>query len=88
MSEGVLLDASPDLVERGSAELDDMEGVEDGDGVVELVVDGVLVAVERVEGGDLDAVTELLVAGLEPLLVGGTSAAGHEVEQTGFHLAL
>ena len=31
-----------------------MEGVEDGDGVGELVVDGVLVAVERVQGGDLD----------------------------------
>jgi hypothetical protein len=31
-----------------------VEGVQDGGRVLELVVDGVLVAVERVECGDLD----------------------------------
>jgi hypothetical protein len=34
-------------------ELDDVERVEDGAGVFELVIDGVLVPVERVQRGDL-----------------------------------
>lgn len=50
-------------------ELDDVEGVEHGDRVLELVVDGVPVAVERVQGGDLDAVLEVVAAFLEPVAV-------------------
>ena len=34
-------------------QLDDVERVQDGPGVVELVIDGVLVPAERVQGGDL-----------------------------------
>jgi hypothetical protein len=68
--------------------LDDVEGVEDGDGVVELIVDGVLVAMERVECGDLDVVAERGVASLQTHLVGGTGSAGDDVEELGFHLAL
>lgn len=48
--EGVLLDAAADLVDDLGADLDDVERVEDGGGVLELVVDGVLVAVERGPG--------------------------------------
>ena len=47
VSEGVLLDPAADLVDDARAELDDVEGVQDGGGVLQLVVDGVLVAVER-----------------------------------------
>ncbi|GAA3867354.1 hypothetical protein GCM10022275_16320 [Tessaracoccus defluvii] len=46
----VLLDPAADLVDRGGAELDNVERVEDRDGVFELVVDGVLVAMEWVQG--------------------------------------
>ena len=54
MAVDVLLDPATDLVDGGGAEFDDVERVEDRDGVGELVVDGVLVAVERVQGGDLN----------------------------------
>ena len=54
----LLLDAAADVINDRSGELHDMERVEHGDGVLELVVDGVLVAVERVESGDLDAGVE------------------------------
>ena len=52
----LLLDPAADLVDGLGAELDDMERVEHGGRVFELVVDGVLVAVERVQGRDLDTV--------------------------------
>ena len=38
----VLLDAAAYLIEGVASELDDMEGVEDAGGVLELIVDGVL----------------------------------------------
>jgi len=58
VTEGVLLDAAADLVDGLSAKLDDVEGVQDGGGVGELVVDGVLAPVEGVQGGDLDPLAE------------------------------
>jgi len=66
----VLLDAAPDLVDGGGAELDDVERVQDCDVVVEPVGDGVLVVVERVQRGDLHAAAERVVAGLQPGRVG------------------
>jgi len=39
-----LLDPAADLVDDLGAELDDMEGVQDRGGILELVVNGVLVA--------------------------------------------
>ena len=38
-----LLDPAPDLINCLRGEFDDVEGVQDGAGVVELVIDGVLV---------------------------------------------
>jgi hypothetical protein len=77
----LLLHPAPDLVDCLGAELDDVEGVEHGDRVLELVVDGVLVAVERVQGGDLDAVLEVVAAFLEPVAVRLPRPAGHQVQQ-------
>jgi len=48
---GVLLDSAAGLVDCLGAELCDVEGVEHGDGIVEVVADGVVVAVGRVQGG-------------------------------------
>ncbi len=58
MAVDLLLHPTAYLVHGLGAELDDVEGIEDRDGVFELVVDGVLVAVERIEGRDPDPVTE------------------------------
>ena len=62
--------------QRLMAHLDDMEGVEDRDGVLELVIDRVLVPVERVQGRDLHAPTEALTAFSEPVGVGLARPAG------------
>lgn len=48
MAVGLLLHPSADLVDRGGAEIDDMERIEHGGRVLELAIDGVLVAVERI----------------------------------------
>ena len=44
----VLLDAAAYLIESVASELDDMEGIQDAGGVLELIVDGVLVSLEGV----------------------------------------
>lgn len=48
MAEGVLLDAATDVINRGGAELDNVERVQHRGRVVEFVVEGLLVAGERV----------------------------------------
>jgi len=65
-----LLDPATDLVECGRAEFDDVEGVEHRYGILELVVDGVLVTMERVQRGDLNPLAERVVAVSKPRLVG------------------
>jgi hypothetical protein len=82
VAQGVLLDAAADLVDDVGAELDHMEGVQHRGRVLKLVIDGVLVAVKRVQGRDLDPAREALAASLEPVAVGPPRAAGDQVEQT------
>jgi hypothetical protein len=41
MTVDLLLDAAANLIDRVAAELDDMERVQDGDGVLELIVESV-----------------------------------------------
>ena len=65
MAVDLLLDPASDLVDGLGAELDFVEGVRLCSGVLELVIDGVLVAVERVQRRDLDTVAELLATLLE-----------------------
>ena len=52
----LLLEAAPALVDGGGGEFDDVERVEPRAGVLQLVVDGVLVAAERVQRRFLDTV--------------------------------
>lgn len=75
------LDAAADLVDGVPDQRLDVEGVEDGGGVFELVVDGVLVSVEGIEGGDLHLFLECFAAGVEPGLVHRPRPARDEVEQ-------
>lgn len=60
-----------------------MEGVQDGGGVGELGVQGCLVAAERVQRGDLDAVAERCAAFGEPVGVGLVRPARDQVQQPG-----
>lgn len=78
-----MLDPAADLVDGGGSELDNMECVEDGAGVVEVVIDGVLVFVERVQGSDLHTRTEILATVFEPVAVGFTGSSGNQVKQPG-----
>ena len=58
----VLLDAATHLTWGVASELDDMEGVEDAGGVLELIVDGVLVSLEGIQRRDLDTGAKLFAA--------------------------
>jgi hypothetical protein len=55
VAQGLLLHPAAALVDGVTAQLDDVEGVLDGGRVLEVIIDRVLVPVERVEGGQLDA---------------------------------
>ena len=58
----VLLDAATHLIESIASELDNMEGIEDAGGVLELIVDGVLVSLEGIQCRDLDTGAKLFAA--------------------------
>ena len=62
VTQGVLLDAATHLIESVASELDDVEGIEDAGGVLELIVDGVLVSLEGVQRRDLHPRTEVFSA--------------------------
>ena len=58
----VLLDAAAYLIESVASELDDVEGVAHAGGVLELVVDGVLVSLEGIQRRDLDTGAKVFAA--------------------------
>jgi len=62
----VLLDPATDLVDRGRAEFHNVKGIKHRDGILELVIDGVLVAMERVQRGDLHPLAERVAAVTKP----------------------
>ena len=75
----VLLDAATHLTWGVASELDDMEGVEDAGGVLELIVDGVLVSLEGIQRRDLDTGAKLFAALFEPVLVHGARPSRDQV---------
>ncbi len=58
----VLLDAAAYLIESVASEFDDVKGVEHAGGVLELVINGVLVSLEWVQRRDLDTGAKLFAA--------------------------
>ena len=58
----VLLDAATYLIESVASELDDVKGVQDAGGVLELIVNGVLVSLEGIQCRDLDTGAKLFAA--------------------------
>lgn len=85
---GVLLHAPSDVVDDLGGQLDDMERVQYRAGVLQLVVDRVLVPVERVEGGDLHASCERLTTLLQPCTVRLAGPSWNEVQQPGPGVAI
>lgn len=83
VAEGLLLDPTARVIDGAGGELDDVERIQHAGGVLELVIDRVLVALERVECGDLDLLAEPFAAFVEPVPVGVAGSAGDEVEQPG-----
>jgi len=68
-----------DLLGAAVGDFDDMEGVEDAGGVLELIVDGVLVSLEGIQRRDLDTGAKLFAALFEPVLVHGARPAWDQV---------
>ena len=62
VTQGVLLDAATHLIKGIASELDDMEGIQDAGGVLELVIDGVLISLEGIQRRDLDTGAKLFAA--------------------------
>ena len=79
----VLLDAATYLIESVTCELDDVKGIEDAGGVLELVIDGVLVSLEGVQCRDLDTGAEVFAALFKPVLVHGARPAWDQVHSSG-----
>ena len=58
----VLLDAATHLIESVASELDDVKGIEHAGGVLELVINGVLVSLEGIQRRDSHPRTEVFSA--------------------------
>jgi hypothetical protein len=81
VTELILLDPAAGLLHRGEAEFDDVERVEYGSGVLELVPDRVGVATERIQCRHADPGGERLAASGQPVGVGLSRPARHQVQQ-------
>ena len=58
----VLLDATTHLIESVTGELDDVKGIEHAGGVLELVINGVLISLEGIQRRDSHPRTEVFAA--------------------------
>ena len=79
----VLLDATTHLTWGVASELDDVNGIEHAGGVLELVVNGVLVSLEGVQCRDLDTGAEVFSALFKPVLVHGARPSWDQIQQAG-----
>ena len=79
----VLLDATTHLTWGVASELDDVKGIEHAGGVLELVVNGVLVSLEGVQCRDLDTGAEVFSALFKPVLVHGARPAWDQIHSNG-----
>ena len=75
----VLLDAAAYLTWGITGEFDDMKGIQDAGGVLELVIDGVLVSLEGIQCRDLDTGAEVFAALGQSVLMHGDRSAWDQV---------
>jgi len=79
----VLLDATTYLIKGIAGELDDVKGIEHAGGVLELVINGVLISLEGIQRRDLDTGAKLFAALGQPVLVHGARPSRDQIQQAG-----
>ena len=79
----VLLDAATYLIESVTCELDDVKGVEDAGGVLELVINGVFISLEVIQCRDSHPRTEVFAALGQPVLMHGARPSWDQIQQAG-----
>ena len=79
----VLLDAATHLIESVTGELDDVKGIEHAGGVLELVINGVLISLEGIQRRDSHPCTEVFSALGQPVLVHGARPSRDQIQQAG-----
>ena len=79
----VLLDATAHLTWSVASELNDVKGIEHAGGVLELVINGVLISLEGIQRRDSHPRTEVFSALGQPVLVHGARPSRDQVQQAG-----
>ena len=79
----VLLDATTYLIKGIAGELDDVKGIEHAGGVLELVINGVLISLEGIQRRDLDTGAEVFAALGQPVLMHGARPSRDQIQQAG-----
>jgi len=79
----VLLDATTYLIKGIASELDDVKGIEHAGGVLELVINGVLISLEGIQRRDLDTGAKLFAALGQPVLMHGARPSRDQIQQAG-----
>ena len=79
----VLLDAATHLIESVASELDDAKGIQDAGGVLELVINGLLISLEGIQRRDSHPRTEVFAALGQPVLVHGARPSRDQIQQAG-----
>ena len=79
----VLLDATTHLIESVTGELDDVKGIEHAGGVLELVINGVLISLEGIQRRDLDTGAKVFAALGQSVLVHGARPSRDQIQQAG-----
>ena len=79
----ILLDATTHLIESVTCELDDVKGIEHAGGVLELVINGVLISLEGIQRRDLDTGAKVFAALGQPVLVHGARPSWDQIQQAG-----
>ena len=79
----VLLDATTYLIKGIAGELDDVKGIEHAGGVLELVINGVLISLEGIQRRDLDTGAKVFAALGQPVLVHGARPSRDQIQQAG-----
>ena len=83
MTGRVLLDATAYLIKGIASELDDVKGVQHAGGVLELVINGVLISLEGIQRRDSHPCTEVFSALGQPVLMHGARPSRDQVHQAG-----